>query len=126
MLNQISLPMGNVMPKSLVKGKDAEAVAAYVADSVGKPVAGGATTTAAAGAGGSPGKALFAEKCGSCHTLTAAGTSGNVGPNLDQTKPDTALVLATIKAGPGVMPPNVVTGKDAQQIADFVFSSAGK
>jgi len=40
---------------------------------------------AAAGGGGSDGKALFASNgCGSCHTLSAAGSSGQVGPNLDE------------------------------------------
>ena len=29
------------------------------------------------------GKALFTTSCGGCHTLADAGTSGNVGPNLD-------------------------------------------
>ena len=40
---------------------------------------------AAAGGGASDGKALFASNgCGSCHTLSAAGSSGQVGPNLDE------------------------------------------
>lgn len=36
--------------------------------------------------GGDPahGKQLFAQKCGSCHTLADAGTQGTIGPNLDQ------------------------------------------
>src|SRR4029079_18012305 len=29
------------------------------------------------------GKELFTQKCGSCHTLADAGTSGKIGPNLD-------------------------------------------
>src|SRR5512132_1878022 len=29
------------------------------------------------------GQQLFTQKCGSCHTLTGAGTNGTVGPNLD-------------------------------------------
>ena len=35
------------------------------------------------------GEAVFASAgCGGCHTLEAAGSSGNVGPNLDEAKPD--------------------------------------
>src|ERR671933_415646 len=29
------------------------------------------------------GQQLFTQKCGSCHTLTGAGTNGDIGPNLD-------------------------------------------
>ena len=39
------------------------------------------------------GKALFASKgCGVCHTLEAAGSTGTVGPNLDEKKPSEALI----------------------------------
>jgi uncharacterized cupredoxin-like copper-binding protein len=50
---QIALPQGAVMPAKLVKGKDAEDVAAYVADAIGKKggaTGGGATGTAKANA----------------------------------------------------------------------------
>src|SRR5689334_21523523 len=40
----------------------------------------------------SQGKDLFASTCGGCHTLNAAGTTGTVGPNLDQLMPDQATV----------------------------------
>ena len=35
-------------------------------------------------------KALFTQNCGSCHTLSAAGTAGKVGPNLDNLAADAA------------------------------------
>jgi plastocyanin len=50
---QIAFPQGGVMPSNLVKGDDAEAVAAYVADAIGKPggaTAGGPSGTAQANA----------------------------------------------------------------------------
>lgn len=75
-----------------------------------------------------PGKQLFAATCGRCHTLKAAGTSGEVGPNLDQLKPDLARVLAAIKnggTGLGIMPVNLYTGQQAQQVAEFVSQAAG-
>ncbi len=72
------------------------------------------------------GKALFAGKCGSCHTLTAAGTSGTFGPNLDELKPDQARVLAAIKQGPSVMPENLLEGAEAEEVAKWVADNAGK
>ena len=42
------------------------------------------TTTAAAAAPSAAGKAIFVSAgCGACHTFKAAGTSANVGPDLD-------------------------------------------
>ena len=56
-----------------------------------------ATTEAAPGTpAGDPaaGETVFASAgCGGCHTLEAAGSSGKVGPNLDDAKPDGALVI---------------------------------
>jgi mono/diheme cytochrome c family protein len=75
-----------------------------------------------------PGKQLFASTCGSCHTLSAAGTSGTAGPNLDDLKPDQARVLAAIQnggTGSGQMPPGLLRGEEAAQVADFVSGSAG-
>ena len=95
-----------------------------------KPAAGGgARTETAAPAPSGPGRQLFASNCGSCHTLSAADTSGKVGPNLDDLKPDAARVQAAIRnggTGSGGMPKNVVTGQQAQQVADFVAGAAGQ
>jgi mono/diheme cytochrome c family protein len=47
----------------------------------------GCGTGGVASAGGPPdtqsGQQLFSQKCGFCHTLSAAGTTGTIGPNLD-------------------------------------------
>ncbi|MBO0768555.1 MAG: cytochrome c [Solirubrobacterales bacterium] len=51
------------------------------------------------------GHAIFsAAGCASCHTLGAAGASGDVGPNLDQAKPSAAQVAAKLRSGGGGMP----------------------
>jgi len=42
--------------------------------------------------------------CGGCHTLEAAGSSGNVGPNLDDAKPDAGLTVERVTNGRGAMP----------------------
>ena len=76
------------------------------------------------------------QNCGSCHTLDAAGTVGNVGPNLDDIAINEQDVVAAIKNGggrhakgqeagrSGTMPRNLVTGKDAQDVAAFVAANA--
>ena len=73
------------------------------------------------------GKSIFLTNCGSCHTLAAAKSTGTVGPNLDQLKPDYRAVTAQVTNGGAVMPkfsPQLST----QQIADvaaFVVTSTG-
>jgi cytochrome c6 len=94
---------------------------------------GGTKQKSAAGGGASAeiaqGKTLFQQNCGTCHTLADAGTNGKVGPVLDQIKPDEKRVLNAIKnggLGSGTMPTNIVTGKDAQAVAKYVSTVAGK
>lgn len=82
------------------------------------------------------GRQLFVDHCGACHTLGAAGTVGNVGPNLDDIAVNHADVLHAIRTGggrhakgqgtgpSGNMPRNLVTGKDAQEVAAFVADNA--
>ncbi len=74
------------------------------------------------------GKAVFASAgCASCHTLAAAGATGKVGPNLDQAKPNTELVVTRVTKGQGAMPP-FGEQLDPQQIADvaaYVTKSTG-
>jgi mono/diheme cytochrome c family protein len=70
----------------------------------------------------------FSGACGSCHTLAAAGTTGTVGPNLDDLKPTTEQVLVAIEnggAGTGQMPAGLLTGTDAERVAELVSSAAG-
>jgi len=92
-----------------------------------KPTTTEKTTTEKTG-GSDPGQELFVANCGSCHTLSAAGTTGTTGPDLDSLAPDEALVKTAIEnggAGSGVMPPNLVTGKEEQEVSAYVASSAG-
>jgi mono/diheme cytochrome c family protein len=98
----------------------------------GEETGGGGGEQAAGGGGGggsAEGKLIFTQSCGTCHTLSDAGTNGQVGPNLDQLKPNKQRVQTAIKnggAGSGTMPANIVTGKEAQDVADYVSSVAGK
>ena len=99
------------MPRNLVRGDDAEAVAAYVAAVAANPKA---KVALPAGAGGSDPKLLFESNCGTCHTLADAGTTGKVGPNLDQAKPSLQRAMTQIRNGGGGMPPFKGQLTDAQ------------
>lgn len=129
------------MPAKLVEGQDAEDVASYVAGVAGirnpdAPTPAPAPTPTptappdgAAAGDAEAGKGVYASAgCGSCHALADAGSSGNIGPDLDEAKPDAALVTARVTNGRGAMPP--FKGQlDATQIADvaaYVSSAAGK
>ena len=74
------------------------------------------------------GKAVFdSAGCASCHALADAGAEGNVGPNLDETKPDAALVVDRVTNGSGAMP-SFADQLSEEQIADvaaYVSSVAG-
>ena len=89
------------------------------------------------------GRALFVQKCGTCHTMAQAGTSGTQGPNLDD-----AFAAARAAGEPGStiegivkgqveyprpvndnpaisMPPKIVTGQDLDDVATYVGEWAG-
>jgi mono/diheme cytochrome c family protein len=132
------------MPADIVTGEDAESVAAYVASVAGLPVSaqpppatdttggetGGTTETGTTdtGEGELDGAAIFAEAgCGGCHALDAAGASGAVGPNLDDSKPARDLVIDRVTNGQGAMPSFSGSLSDEQiaAVADFVVKSTG-
>ncbi|MBA3841148.1 MAG: cytochrome c [Actinobacteria bacterium] len=84
------------------------------------PPAGGGDATA--------GKAVFASAgCGGCHTLKAAGASGNVGPNLDDLKPSMARVKNQVIHGGGAMPAfkGQLSDKQINDVSAYVSSVAG-
>jgi cytochrome c oxidase subunit I len=104
---------------------------------LGRSTAGSQTKTVTVKTGGgratpsatAAGKQVFASAgCGGCHTLTAAGSTGTVGPNLDQAKPPTALVVQRVTNGKGGMPPfkGQLSGAQIQAVARYVSVVAGK
>jgi mono/diheme cytochrome c family protein len=93
------------------------------------------------------GQSLFQTNCGNCHTLYAAGSDGNFAPNLDvllaeqgvPTGPGSAdtieatkgRVLNAVDNGvdsttPGRMPAGILSGEQAQEVAEFVAQTAGR
>ena len=85
------------------------------------------------------GAEIFAARCGACHSLSVAGTQGSAtdvsdrenvdGPNLDSRQenvPDVLFAIANGGFSGAIMPENIVTGREAQQVAEFVAKYAGK
>ncbi|HWB23085.1 MAG TPA: cytochrome c [Gaiellaceae bacterium] len=69
-------------------------------------------------------KVWVASKCGGCHTLTAAGSTGTIGPDFDYVKPTQADVAGTVESGGDVMPafPNL-SKKQVNDLAAYVYKS---
>jgi len=90
---------------------------------------GGETSTG--GGGGTQGDAANGEKvfasagCGGCHTLSAAGSTGNVGPNLDDLKPPYDKVVSQVTNGGGAMPAfkGDLSPEEIQDVAAYVVAS---
>jgi mono/diheme cytochrome c family protein len=138
---------------------------AYRVGALGAGLAAAALLAAGCGYGGAAnagqppdtqsGQQLFTQSCGSCHTLSAAGTSATIGPNLDNAfaadvqegYPQSVIenvVLDQIRLGSGpiatyttvengkgltpqtTMPANILKGQDARDVAAYVASVAGQ
>ncbi len=94
------------------------------------------------------GQSLFQTNCGTCHTLYAAGTDGNFGPNLDELlapsgAPEGPNAQQTIEATegrvlnavengvdssttPGRMPAGILNEQQSKEVAAFVAATAGE
>jgi len=117
------------MPANLVTGDDASDVAAYVASVAGvegiKPPVFVAPE-------------FFATNCGGCHTLSAAGTTGTIGPNLDDVLPgmspqevSESITDPSAQTAPGfqagVMPAfSQLTPEQLRQLVAYLLKSAGQ
>jgi mono/diheme cytochrome c family protein len=85
------------------------------------------TATTAGGAGDAAhGKEVFASAgCGGCHTFEAAGSTGSVGPNLDELAPSFDAVVTQVTNGGGAMPSfkDDLSTQEIQDVAAFVSGS---
>jgi mono/diheme cytochrome c family protein len=63
--------------------------------------------------------------CGGCHTMQEAGSSGTVGPNLDESKPDLELVVDRVTNGQGAMPAfgDSLSEQEIADVAAYVVES---
>jgi len=121
------------MPRDIFTGQDADDVATYVASVAGLDASGQiidpANPPKPTQPGSTDGKTVFATAgCTGCHTLKAAGSTGTVGPNLDEAKPSKDLVIDRVTNGQGGMPSfkGQLSEAQIQAVADYVSSNAGK
>ena len=74
------------------------------------------------------GKEIFLNSgnCATCHSLKDAGTVANVGPNLNEIRPDKNRILNAVKNGIGVMPmyEGELTPEEIEAVVHYVFTSA--
>jgi cytochrome c6 len=88
-------------------------------------------TDTGGGADVEAGRQIFVETaqptCGSCHTLEAAGTSGTIGPNLDDSQVSLEQAIEQITNGGGAMPAfgGQLSEEEIQNVAAFVVESQG-
>ena len=67
-------------------------------------------------------------QCGVCHTLQAAGSAGDIGPNFDQLTPTIPQIISAVTNGIGVMPPweGILTDEEIEAVAYYVFNNTNK
>ena len=74
------------------------------------------------------GKDVFLNKavCSTCHTLADAGSNGQIGPNLNEIRPDKMRVMNVVTNGTGVMPAyeGQLTPEEIEAVAHYVSTSA--
>jgi mono/diheme cytochrome c family protein len=73
------------------------------------------------------GEAVFeSQGCGGCHTLSAAGAAGTVGPNLDETQLSEAEIAAVVTNGRNQMPAfsASLSEDDIAAVAAYISESA--
>lgn len=86
-------------------------------------------TRTTAPAKGPDGAKVFASAgCASCHTLSAANASGQVGPNLDDLQPDADTVRTQVDSGGGGMPSfsGDLSPAEIDAVATYVADNAGR
>ena len=87
-----------------------------------------AATTGTLGGDAQAGAAVWEEaNCGGCHTLETAGSTGAVGPNLDDLKPDFTTIVTQVTNGGSGMPAfgDSLTAQQINDVAAYVVRSTG-
>ncbi|MDQ3571359.1 MAG: c-type cytochrome [Actinomycetota bacterium] len=121
------------MPAEIVTGRDLEDVATYVASVAGVP---GIQPPDLGSA-----EEIFAGQCAQCHTLSAANSAANVGPNLDEALPgqneaeieqsirDPEEEISPLPFEGQSMPPfdeNAIPDESLAELIKYLIANAGK
>ena len=73
------------------------------------------------------GKEIFLEQgtCASCHSLSDAGSDANIGPNLDEIRPDLNRIIMAVKNGIGVMPAfdGMLSEEEINAVSHYVYKA---
>ena len=76
----------------------------------------------------SKGKEVFlgAGNCAACHSLSDAGSIAEIGPNLNQIRPQVQTILMAVKNGIGVMPAmeGILSNEEIEAVAHYVSIAA--
>jgi len=74
------------------------------------------------------GKGVFLEagNCAACHSLSDAGSIAEIGPNLNQIRPQVQTILMAVRNGIGVMPAmeGILTDEEIEAVAHYVSIAA--
>lgn len=72
------------------------------------------------------GRELFVANCGTCHTLSDAGTSGNIGPSLDGVGLDVDAIEAQVAEGGDGMPAfaDTLSDDEIDDVAEYVAAAS--
>ena len=67
-------------------------------------------------------------ECGTCHTLKAAKSEGQIGPNLDLLNLQMSQIISAVRNGIGVMPSweGILTYEEIEAVAYYIFNSTNK
>ena len=76
------------------------------------------------------GKDVFLNKavCSTCHTLADANSNAQIGPNLNEIKPDKMRIMTTVTNGIGVMPAyeGELTLEEIEAVSHYVSIAANQ
>ena len=74
------------------------------------------------------GKEVFLEagNCAACHTLSDAGSVADIGPNLNEIRPDIQRIIMAVRNGIGVMPAmqGILSDKEIEAVAHYTSIAA--
>jgi mono/diheme cytochrome c family protein len=114
------------MPRTIALTLVILAVGLGLAACGGDEETGSTTTEETTTDGATPvGREIFVANCGTCHTLSDAGTTGTIGPSLDGIGVTTDRVEEQVRSGGGGMPAfeDTLSDEEIQEVAAYVVAA---